>query len=258
MAKKTQATESSETDKRIRRTTLFPAASFEEALTIANAIQKHASGRKVRRLTLFDQMGKSPDSGPSRQLIVNSNKYGLTKGSYAAEHLELTPDGKLATGSDVSPAEKLKARFKLAIEKIAPFKSLYETQKGNRLPATSVLEDLAKKQGVPEADAKECVEMFIVNAKFLGLLKPIAGAERIIPVEQLMEELPGKPAETEVVESFTSDTSSHVGGSAPKSDAHDWDKIWSNSLDLPCQHAPWAEIHRPRDDHRSGRYLRNC
>jgi hypothetical protein len=225
MAKKTQATKSSETDKRIRRTTLFPAASFEEALTIANAIQKHASGQKVRRLTLFDQMGKSPDSGPSRQLIVNSNKYGLTKGSYSAEHLELTPDGKLATGSDVSPAEKLKARFKLAIEKIAPFKSLYETQKGNRLPATSVLEDLAKEQGVPEADAKECVEMFIVNAKFLGLLKPIAGAERIIPVEQLMEELPGKPAETEVVESFTSDTSSHVGGSAPKSDAHDWDKI---------------------------------
>jgi hypothetical protein len=65
--------------RRTRRTTLFPASSFEEALTIPNAIQKHASGDKVRRLTLFDQMGKSPDSGASRQLIVNSIKYGLTR-----------------------------------------------------------------------------------------------------------------------------------------------------------------------------------
>ena len=122
MAKKTPAAKPSEKDRRVRRTTLFPAASFEEALTIANAIQKHAAGQKVRRLTLFDQMGKSPDSGPSRQLIVNSNKYGLTKGSYAAEHLELTPEGKAATSSDEAPVDKLKVRFKLAIENIAPFK----------------------------------------------------------------------------------------------------------------------------------------
>jgi len=175
--------------KRTRRTTLFPASSFEEALTIPNAIQKHASGDKVRRLTLFDQMGKSPDSGASRQLIVNSNKYGLTKGNYTAEHLELTPAGKAATSADSSPKDKLTARFKLAISNIPPFKALYEAQKGNRLPAPAVLEDLAKDSGIPAADAKECVEIFIVNAKFLGILKPIAGAERIIPIEQVIEGL---------------------------------------------------------------------
>src|SRR5439155_17906763 len=165
-----------------------------------------------------------PYSGPSRQLIVNSNKYGLTKGSYAAEHLELTPEGKLATGSDVDPREKLKMRFKLAIEGIPPFKALYEAQKGNRLPATSVLEDLAKEQGIPEADAKECVEMFIVNAKFLGVLKPIAGAERIIPIEQVLEELPAKPTDGEGV-APAPNASDRGGATAPKSDAHDWEKI---------------------------------
>ena len=76
MAKKT-AEKNSKTDsrhQRVRRTKLFPASSFEEALTIANAIQKYAAGQKVRRLTLFDQMGKSPDSGTSRQLITNSSE----------------------------------------------------------------------------------------------------------------------------------------------------------------------------------------
>jgi hypothetical protein len=176
--------------KRARRTSLFPASSFEEALTIPNAIQKHAAGQKVRRLTLFDQMQKSPDSGPSRQLITNASKYGLIKGSYKAEHLELTPDGKAATSAEASPRDRLTVRFKLAVQQIASFKAIYESQKGNRLPAVSVLEDLAMENGIPVEDAKECVEIFVVNAKYLGILKPIAGAERIIPIEQAIEEIP--------------------------------------------------------------------
>lgn len=223
--KKGEASQTGNKPKKSRRTALFPAAAFEEALTLANAIQKHAAGQKVRRLTLFDQMGKSPDSGPSRQLIVNSNKYGLTKGSYQAEHLELTPDGKLATGTDVAPRDKAKARFRLAIEKIAPFNALYESQKGNRLPANSVLEDLAKDQGIPSDDVKECVEMFIVNAKFLGILKPIAGAERVIPIDQVLEELPSKgsvPAEPEVGAEEASPGAQKQESSA---DVHDWDKV---------------------------------
>ena len=108
----------------------------------------------------------------------------MTKGSYTAEYLELTPEGDLATAVDVAPREQLAARFRLAIEQIPAFKSLYEAQKGNRLPATTVLEDLVKEQRIPTEDAKECVDIFIVNAKFLGILKPIAGAERIISIEQ--------------------------------------------------------------------------
>jgi hypothetical protein len=82
-------------------------------------------------------------------------------------------------------------RFKLAIERIAPFKALYDGLKGNRVPATSILEDMAKdKGGVPAEDTKECVELFVVNAKYLGILKLIAGAERIIPIEHAIEELP--------------------------------------------------------------------
>jgi uncharacterized protein (DUF2461 family) len=107
----------------------------------------------------------------------------LTTGSYAAEYLELTPEGNLATVMDVQPREQLAARFKLAIEQIPAFRALYEAQKGNRLPATTVLEDLVKEQGIPIEDAKECVDIFIVNAKFLGILKPIAGAERIISTQ---------------------------------------------------------------------------
>ena len=177
-------------DERRRRTRLFPASTFEDALTIPAAIQKYAAGQKTRRLTIFDALGKSPDSGPSRQLVTNANAYGLASGGYQAEFLELTPEGASATAVEGKPRDLLKSRFKLAIENIAPFKGLYESLKGNRLPVANVIEDRAKELGVPAENAKECVETFLVNAKFLGILKPIAGAERIIPIEQALEELP--------------------------------------------------------------------
>ena len=52
-----------------RRTPMFPAATFEDALELATAIYRFGSGQPVRRISLFDDLGKSPESGPSRQLI---------------------------------------------------------------------------------------------------------------------------------------------------------------------------------------------
>ena len=101
---KTEETPEDKNEERRRRTATFPACSFEEALDLAREIQAFSGGVKVRRITLFDHMKKSPESGSSRQLITNSNKYGLTTGSYKAEHLELTPDG-VAVVSPETPTE---------------------------------------------------------------------------------------------------------------------------------------------------------
>ena len=166
----------------------YPASSFEEALPLAEAIQKFASGEKVRRLTLLDHMNKSPTSGPTRMLITNAGRYGLTSGSYAAEWLELTDDGKLVTGPDTPPREKLEAHFRLAIENIEPFKYLYSQYKGKKLPSQEVMKDALRESETPIEDAQECIDTFIVNAKYLGLLKTIAGAETIVSIDHLLDE----------------------------------------------------------------------
>jgi len=178
-----------EQKKRRKRTTRpFPACSFEEAALLGNAIQKQAAGNKVRRLTLFDGMQKSPDSGTSRQLITNSSKYGITKGSYQADFIEFTPGGKKATDADLAPSERLEARIELAVKRIEPFHLLYEQYKGNKLPNQTVMRDHLLENGISEEFATECVETFIVNAKFLGLLQTVAGAERIITIDHLLEQ----------------------------------------------------------------------
>src|SRR5262249_20169082 len=127
----------------------YPASSFEDALPIAQAIQTFASGEKVRRLTLLGQLNKSPSSSGTRQLITNSNRYGLTSGSYAAEWLELTQSGKIVTNPDTDSKERLSTQFKLAIEGIEAFNHLYTQYKGKKLPSHEVMKDALRESKLP-------------------------------------------------------------------------------------------------------------
>ena len=107
----------------------IPVMSFEDVMSLAEGIWECASGKKVRRITLFDHLGKSPESSPSRTLVTSSSKYGLTNGSYKAEYLELTELGSTASNPESSSKGSAEAKFKLAIESNKYFNHLYETYK---------------------------------------------------------------------------------------------------------------------------------
>jgi hypothetical protein len=47
-------------------------------------------------------------------------------------------------------------------------------------------------------DFKECIDTFIVNTKFIGLLQTIAGSETLVPIETLLEQLPSTSENGEV------------------------------------------------------------
>jgi hypothetical protein len=191
-----------------RRARKFPALTFSESLTVPEAIQKYAAGQKVRRLTLFEKLNKEPDSADSRRLVTASGQYGLTKGSYQAEYLELTPEGNESTSDETKPRKKLITRFGVAIAAIQPFLFLYEKIKGNKVPAREVIADYLTEADVADDEKAECIDTFILNAKFLGLLRTIGASERLIPIEQAVEEAPAetpKPgASTSGIESVLS------------------------------------------------------
>lgn len=177
-------------ERRRRKQRPFPASPFEEALDFAQSILRFGSGQPVRRLSLFDSLGKSPESSASRQLIVNANKYGLIEGGYQAEQLKITPDGQKAADDDAPRREQARARIRLAIENIEPFSQLYQRFVTNKLPARAALTDSAKEFGVPSELADEAVDTFIVNLRFVGLLQTLSGAERIVTVEHLLDSMP--------------------------------------------------------------------
>lgn len=174
---------------RTRTARPYPASSFQDALDLGNAIMQHAAGERVRRLTLLEKMGKSATSSATKMMITNSGKYGITIGSYAADFLELTPAGSIAVNPTATETDRRKSAFDLAIEGIVPFKILYEHYRGKRIPEREIIKDFLRDSEISVPDLDECVDTFIVNIKDLGLLRTIGGAETIITLDQLLDEL---------------------------------------------------------------------
>src|SRR5215217_6697307 len=59
----------------------YPSATFESVLPLAKAIFDNAgASREMRRETVFEKLGRAASSGPSRQLVITSGRYGLTIG----------------------------------------------------------------------------------------------------------------------------------------------------------------------------------
>lgn len=176
--------------KRSKRSNKWVSMPFEQAYEIAKAIQKFASGQKVRRLTLLDQMGRSPSSGPVRSMITNASKYELISGNYNSEHLELTDLGQKATADSTPPKIRQHALIDSAIGSQAPFDKLHTQYTNNKLPSTAIMVDLLKDSDIEERDAASLVDLFILNAQHVGILVELAGAERIISTEHAIENLP--------------------------------------------------------------------
>lgn len=170
----------------------FATKCASECEILPESIWKYASGEKIRRITLFDELGKSPDSGSSRALITASSKYGFTNGGYQAEYIELTKEGYVAFNPEESAKKKLEAKFNLVIGGNEYFKSLYEKYKGSKLPIKSVIIDYLGELNLDEEYREYGAELFIENAKYLGIIKILSGAERLISIEQALEEVGSK------------------------------------------------------------------
>lgn len=169
----------------------FPIRTFQDALDLSKAIEVHGSGNRIRRITLFGQIERSPNSRQSRDLITSSGRYGLTEGGYQADYLVTTADAKTLVHEEASPTELKQKEFKLSIGLFTPFTELYEKRKNARLPADSVLLDDVGESGVPVADRELALNVFLANCQRLGLIKEIGGNNWLLPIEQIIEESQG-------------------------------------------------------------------
>ena len=180
-----------DTDTRRRRGRKpYPTLKFERALELPRAINEYGVDGRIRRLTLFDQLGRSPSSGNSRLLITTSTRYGLTKGSYGAEHLELTDIGEAIISGDFrNSITTLNMAFNQAITITTAFEAAYNQLKNNQIPRAQVLQDLLAQEGIDQTDCEEAAVIFLDNIRYIGLAQEQTGSEYIIPIEQRIEEL---------------------------------------------------------------------
>lgn len=210
------ALESGQPSRRARgRAKPFPVLKFKETLVLPESILNEGVNGSIQRFTLFEKIKKSPSSGPSRTLVVASEKYGLTEGGTSALSLSVTEDGRTALGNDIS-RHAIETKFRLAIGQFDPFNNLYRRLSGQRLPAPEVLGDELVKEGVASGDRKTASEIFSDNLRFLGFTQEIAGSEYVRAIEDVLFES-SKGGVDEPTEMETEDTNPNRAGtlSAP-------------------------------------------
>lgn len=201
----------------------FPAATFESVLPLAKTIFDHAgASREMRRLTVFDKLKRGSESGASRMLVINSARYGLTVGGRESEHLKLTDTAVKVLDPGVLTAESTQAKFNLAIEGIPPFLALYEKFRNGRLPASEVMKDALAGFHLDADDQQECVDLFVENAKYVGLLRVMSGAERLLSIEHVIEELPSQRRDPEFLVASRERSETVSGG---ETDATDYESV---------------------------------
>ena len=112
--------------RRQRSTKPFPVTKFEDVQVLPKSVLEHGVNGRIRRTTLFDRLGRSPDSGPSRQLVTDSGKYGLTSGGYNAEYISITEAATEILSEDQMPKEALPEKFNCAIGQFDIFRQTYD------------------------------------------------------------------------------------------------------------------------------------
>jgi hypothetical protein len=169
----------SEEEKRTRSPRPFPRHSLQESLKIAQAIHDKNNDRPMKPMFVAESIGRKPESSEFRLLLSSSLKYGLTKGSYVSDYIELTP---LAIGI-IKPVDELQRDLSLkdAAQKPEIFRTIYEYYRNGKFPTDEFFKNkLEVEFGVPREFVNECAQLLYENGKFVGIIRDVMGSPRVV------------------------------------------------------------------------------
>jgi len=173
----------------------FPKHSLEEALVVAEAINRDNAGKKMKKLLVANSLDVKPSSTNFRDILSSSYKYGLTLGTEKADHIELTELGKKIV-QPLSPEIRIESLQEAALTPDT-FKNVYTHYKDNRFPSGQYFENALEVEfKVPREYVKELSTLLNINAKYSGILRDISGSAHImfenftpVPEEPVVQEL---------------------------------------------------------------------
>jgi hypothetical protein len=156
----------------------FPSFTLAQTIAVAQAIADQNAGKPWSRLSLAEAINRKPDSSAFRELLSASIQYGLTEGSHNVQQIKLTPLGVQAT-MPKSEGEQRQALLRAA-QSISLFKELYEKFDQAKLPVLQNFRNtLIRDHNVDPSVADKCIEQFTADGKFVGLIRVVAGSERV-------------------------------------------------------------------------------
>lgn len=184
-----QSTQGNQGGRRSVARKVFPRVPLEAALELARTVFGEGEGEPVRRLTVFNRLQRSPESGPSRTLVTASaTGYGLTTGGTQSEYLSLTDRGKRIVDS-VDEMERMSAVYD-ALFSNTIFSALAQRFKEKTVPNDEVAVDyLRGNHALNGADAKAFWDIAKKNIADFGLVQELSGRRVLVSRGMALERL---------------------------------------------------------------------
>lgn len=189
----------------------FPRLPLKKAIELAKAVYDVGQGEPVRRLKVFDSLGRSANSGTSRALVIASGSYGLTQGGYQADYLQLTEIGKDLVTTD-SQLRKHEIVYNILFGNEI-FSSFIEYWKNKAVPADDIASDwLIRNHKLGTDDAQSFWEVIKANIFDFNLTEQLSGKYMIISkdaaIESIQKKEGGALSEQDVFKQESSDNPS--------------------------------------------------
>jgi predicted nucleotide-binding protein len=158
----------------------FPNVTLEQASAIADGLKEHGAKRPMNRVLLAKALHWSPSSSGFRDLIAASAKYGLTKGNFNSDNIELTDLGLRYT-TPLNHEERAEV-LQLTMRTIPVFAQLLDYYDNNKLPQIDFLKNVLERApfNVDSAWSEEAARVFVDTARFTGLVTDVGGSLYVI------------------------------------------------------------------------------
>jgi len=186
--------ESPKERKKYRPRRPFPIYTLEEALKVAKVIQDKNAGKPWKPIFVAEAMDISPTGNKFRDTASSAHKYGLTKGTWNAQYISLTPLGSSIT-KPVDPKQEVKDRQQ-AVLRIEIFKRVYEHYRDSKFPSQedSYFKNMLNSDfNVPRELVDECTTLLIENGKFTNIIRELKTGLFVVFAEEPLKALPEMP-----------------------------------------------------------------
>ncbi len=147
--------------------------SLDQTLKIGKSIEENNAGNSYNRIDLCKSLDLAPNGSTFRLLLVASNRYGLTKGNYSADKIELTELGSsiVAPINDENQSNVIRQALKTNI-----LGKIIDYYNNKQIPRIELFKNTLKKEfHVDPNDVDLCYDVFMANAKEYNLIQEIKG-----------------------------------------------------------------------------------
>lgn len=176
-----------------------PSMSLDKSLAVAKAIVDNYASKPASPLQVARALNVTPTSGPFRMLCGASVAYGLTKGGYNVDQIELLPLGKRIL-KPTTENDDLRAKVE-AFSRPRVINEFINKYNGSPIPRKDIAKNVLEEMGMPLDKAEYVLEMIIEQGEALGIITTLKN-KKYVEIPTNLEELEPQSENEQTDEDF--------------------------------------------------------